>query len=196
MTQAKPRFKNFEEYLTLESNEGLPEGRCEFVDGELIELPPESGLNDLIARYLLFVFASGGVVPLALIAIHTCEIEVAGKPRTRYPDFVILREEHFSLTQQRFTITLKMPPPRLVAEVISPGDENRGRDLVDKRKQYADRGIPEYWLIDRENHCITVLKLVHGQYIEHGVFRGDAQIDSPTFGLLSLTTDQILRSGR
>ncbi len=42
MTQAKPRFSNFEEYLSY--NDGT-DNRYELFNGELIELPPESGEN-------------------------------------------------------------------------------------------------------------------------------------------------------
>ena len=43
MTQAKPRFATFEEYLSYSSE---LEGRFQLIDGELIELLPESERND------------------------------------------------------------------------------------------------------------------------------------------------------
>ena len=191
MTQAARKL-TFEEYLALDD---LPGRRCEFVEGELVELPPESELNDFIARYLLFAIASSGVVPLRLIAIHTCEVEVPtlrpGDPRTRYPDVVILREEHLSLTQRRLTIKIDMPPPQLVAEVVSPGDSNRERDYKRKREQYQERGIPEYWLIDPEQQAVVVLELRAGKYAEVGTFRRNYQIVSPQFSSLLLTAEQI-----
>ncbi len=194
MTQAAKAL-TFEDYLNLDAESwarlGWQEGRCEYVDGELVEVPSESEQNDFLARYLLFVLASSQVVPLRLIAIHTCEIEVSGRPRTRYPDLVILREEHLSLIQKRLLITLKMPAPQLVAEVVSPGDENQERDYTDKREQYQNRGIPEYWLINPEYQAITVLELRNGKYAEIGCFQGNNRINSPTFPSLSLTAQQI-----
>lgn len=196
MTQAARKL-TFEEYLALDN---LPGRRCEFVDGELVELPPESEPNDFIARYLLFAIASSGVVPLRLIAIHTCEVEVPtlkpGDPRTRYPDVVILREAHLSLTQRRLTIKIDMPPPQMVAEVVSPGDSNRERDYECKRKQYQARGIPEYWLIDPEQQTVTVLELRAGKYAEVGKFCGSDRAISPTFRALELTVEQIFAAGR
>jgi Uma2 family endonuclease len=200
MTQAKSRFQSFEEYLDLDAEGwvslGLPEGRCEYRDGELAEVPSESELNDFIANLLMFLLASSGVVPIRLIRPHSCEIEVQGKPRTRYPDLVILQEAHLSLAQRRLIIKLDMPAPQLVVEVVSGGKKNRDRDWVDKRSQYAQRGIPEYWLIDPEYQCITVLSLVNGDYLEHGVFRGGNFILSPTFPALQLTAEQILNAGQ
>lgn len=193
MTQARQQFRDFEEYLTLED---LPEGRCEFVDGDLVELMPEGEENDWIADYLFHLLLLANITQPRLIRPGRCEIEVPGKPRTRYPDLVILDQTHLSLTKRRLTITREMPPPRVVVEVVSPGKKNRSRDLIDKRNQYADRGIPEYWLIDPETQSITVLRLGEHQYIEHGVFQGSTTIDSPTFGVLTLTAEQILQAGK
>lgn len=195
MTQARTRFKSFEEYLSLDL-EDLPERRCEYVDGDLVELMPEGEVNDWIADYLFYLLVQANITKPWLIRPGRCEVEVPGKPSTRFPDLVVLDETHPELTQRRLTITHQMVPPRLVAEVVSPGAKNRKRDTVDKRKQYAERGIPEYWLIDPERQCITVLQLVDGQYVEHGVFRGAERVDSPTFGLLQLTAEQILKAGR
>ena len=164
MTQAARKI-TFEEYLNLDAKDwvriGLPEGRCEYVDGELFELSP-SRLNLRIANYLLSLLVQAGI-PFDLIYTHAFEIEVLGKPRTRYPDLVILREEHLAPTKWRATITLDMPPPQLVAEVVSPGDDNAERDYTDKREQYQKRGIPEYWLINPEYQAITVLELLTGR---------------------------------
>ena len=196
MTQALKM--SFEEYLSLEVG-SLPEGQFEYVEGELRELPPESEPNDFIANYLMFVLTSSGVIPLRLIRPHSCEVEVpvlqAGDPRTRIPDLVILRPEHLTLTQKRLTITRQMPPPVLIAEVVSPGDANRKRDYERKREQYQELGILEYWLIDPDLQSITVLELQAGTYAEVGSFRGGKQIISRVFPALSLTAEQVLIAG-
>ncbi|BAU16003.1 hypothetical protein LEP3755_65700 (plasmid) [Leptolyngbya sp. NIES-3755] len=199
MTQAARKL-SFEEYLNLESFEGLPEGRSEFINGALTELPPESEPNDWIARYLFLLLANTGIVSARLIAIHTCELQVpvlqSTDPRNRYPDLVILREEHLQLTQRRLTIKLDMPPPQLVAEVVSPGQTNRDRDYKDKLAQYQQRGIPEYWLIDPEQKAVIVLELRSGQYVETGTFEGKNLIRSSVLKNLPLSAEQILAGGR
>jgi Uma2 family endonuclease len=87
-----------------------------------------------------------------------------------------------------------MPPPQLVAEVISPGQQNRERDLVRKRDQYAARGIPESWLLDPESETITVLQLQAETYVEIGTFHGDDSLASPTLPTLKLTAAQIFQA--
>jgi Uma2 family endonuclease len=198
LTQANKKL-TFEEYLNLDAEDwvqlGLPEGRCEYIDGELVELPPESEPNNFVARYLLFAIASSGIISLRLIAIHRCEIEVPilepGDSRTRYPDVVVLREEHLSLTKRRFTIRADMPPPQLVVEVLSPRKTNRERDVERKRKQYQQRGIPEYWVIDPNLQTVIVMELKEGEYVEVGIFQGDEKIVSPLFSELQLIAEEL-----
>ena len=111
-----------------------------------------------------------------------CEVQVPvlrpGDAANRYPDLVVLREEHLDLTQRRLTITLDMPPPRLIAEVVSPGKTNRDRDYIHKRAQYAAIGVPEYWLLDSEAQTVMVLTLDGEAYREVGLFRGNETIAS------------------
>ncbi len=194
MTQAKPRFATFEEYLSY--SEDL-EGRFQLIDGELIELPPESEPNNWIARCLLITLASSGVISPRLIVIHTLELQVPilqpKDPANRFPDLVILREEHLELTQRRLTVTLEMPPPRLIAEVVSPGRTNRDRDYINKRAQYAAIGVPEYWLIDPNSQTVMVLTLQGDDYSEVGTFRGSDSIVSPTIPELRLTAKQVFQ---
>ena len=62
----------------------------------------------------------------------------------------------------------------LCAEVVSPDDPPR--DTVEKRREYAAAGIPEYWIVDprEEVRTVTVLTLVDGVY--QGEPRGDGEV--------------------
>jgi len=87
--------------------------------------------------------------------------------------------------QRRGTITLDMPPPLLVVEVVSPGKANEDRDYRYKRSEYAARGIAEYWIVDPEARQVTLCRWVSGQY-EDQVYSGDEPLQSalvPAFGL-------------
>jgi Uma2 family endonuclease len=183
---------SFEDYLASEDT-GF-EGLAELIDGELIELPPESGVNTEVAAIWFAALLSSGVNVLHL-KVGNCEIQTPvlerGDAANRFPDVVVIREEHRSLTLQRMTITLKMPPPRFVLEVVSSGQVNRHRDYVRKRAQYAAVGIPEYVIVDPEEQTVTVLVLEQGSYREVGCYRGEQHIISPTFPDLALTGNQI-----
>ena len=194
MTFTKVRFASFEEYLTADPSD-LPEGRCEYWDGELVPVITESPKNDDIANYIFFLLLQMGVYR-KLIRPHSCEIEVIGKPKTRFPDLTILDNVHLVLMAKSNRVTRKMPPPRLVVEVVSPGDEskpNYKRDYQDKRDQYAAIGIPEYWLVDPEREWVMVGTLVSTAY-QFVTFRGNDAIVSPTFPDLKLTAAIVLEA--
>lgn len=198
MTQAKVKFPNFEAYLSWRDNAGdCIEGRFELIDGELVEVPPETEPNNWIARCLMFSLMMSGKVSPRLVVTHSLELQVpvlrSKDSANRYPDLVVLQPEHLALTKKRLTITFEMPPPQMVAEVISSGKRNRDRDLIDKRDQYAARGIPEYWLIDPANQSITVLQLQGDTYADIGIFQDLDIIVSPAFPTLKLTPEQVFQ---
>ena len=133
-----------------------------------------------------------------LVRVHACEVQVPvlqpKDPANRFPDLVVLRPEHLQLTQKRLTITLEMPPPRLIVEVLSPGKPNHDRDYIDKRAQYAAIGVPEYWLLDPVAQTLLVLTLDGTDYREVGRFSGNQKITSIEFAQLQLEARQIFES--
>ena len=194
MTFTKARFASFEEYLTADVSD-LPEGRCEYWDGALVEVMTESSRNDAIAIFIQLALIAIGV-PFKLVRPGRAEVEVIGHPRTRFPDLTILEEIHLTLAEKRLTITRKMPPPRLVVEVVSPGNESKDnykRDYRDKREQYAAIAIPEYWIVDPDRAWVMVGTLVSDAY-EFTTFRGEEAIVSPTFPELNLTAAIVLEA--
>lgn len=54
-------------------------------------------------------------------------------------------------------------------EVVSP--DKPGRDLIDKRDDYAEGGVSEYWIVNPQDETITILTLDSGRYEEVGSFR-------------------------
>lgn len=195
-TVAPKTFATLEEYL---SDDNETDARYELVDGVLVEMGAEHRLNEKIALWLLTEFLKH--VPIDRIARGT-QISVSSPSVTaRNPDLMVLTAELDQLLTQKkqSLITPEMPPPLLVVEVVSPGEpgtDNYDRDYVEKPREYAERGIPEYWIIDPKERQITVLRLEKGIYIEVGVFRTDEAIVSPEFPELDLSADRVLNAGR
>jgi Uma2 family endonuclease len=111
MLQVKRRFESFEEYILYDDNS---EKIYELFNGELVEMPPESGLNIQIATFLLLQFAS--IVDYRRVRGQGLELEVRGEPRNRYPDLTIIREEHIQPTFRTSFCSIK-------------GDRLRGKRL-------------------------------------------------------------------
>ena len=189
MIQVKQRFQSFEEYLAYDDG---TEKLYELFNGELIEVPPESGKNVQIANRLFLIFAL--LLGTDRVRGHGLELEVNGEPRNRYPDFTVLREEHIEQLAKRNTVRFNMSPPLLVVEVVSPGELQRNRDYIAKRVQYQDCGVPEYWIIEPEAQTVLVLQLLDGNYQEVGSFSGASRILSPQFSQLNITAAQIFNS--
>jgi Uma2 family endonuclease len=177
-----------EEYLTYDDG---TDKVYELVNGELVEMPPESELNRRIASFLFAYFLQQGI-PAYRLTMKT-EIVVSGsRATTRFPDLMVLSDE-LSLALEgarRSTVMPEMPPPMLVIEVVSPGQENR--DYRYKRSEYAARGIAEYWIVDPMQQRVTVLEWVEGLY-EEQAYEADSPLASPLFGALNLTASQVLQ---
>jgi Uma2 family endonuclease len=77
----------------------------------------------------------------------------------REPDLLFVRDSRRSRLGEDYA-----DGADLVLEVVS-GD--RARDLVIKRREYARAHIPEYWIVDPQEHRITVLRLEGDVYVVH-----------------------------
>jgi Uma2 family endonuclease len=165
------------------------EDRCEFVDGEIIEMLPDRPGNLLISLFLLLQFAQ--IVPLSWLRRMDMELVIAN--RIRMPDSLVLGEDlAIALaTSGGSRITEEMLPPLLAVEVVSPGKANTDRDYRYKRSEYGAGGVSEYWLVDPEQQKVSVLALVDGWY-EVEEFTSEIVIRSPLFPPLQLTAAQVL----
>ena len=96
----------------------------------------------------------------------------------------------------RATITRDMPPPALVVEVVSPGEENRQRDYRYKHTEYAARAIAEYWIVDPEQRQVTVCQWVEGQYEDTVFFVKGMRFVQTVVPKLELTVKQLFAAGQ
>jgi Uma2 family endonuclease len=196
MTLATDRRMSLKEYLAYDDG---TEMLYELVDGVLVEMGNESTLNTRIATMLMFAFAALGIAHYRLSTKDL--IEVRGTAASsRYPDLVVHSEDSFAAIEGRSEACIELtdPPPMLVIEVVSPGSEsskNYQRDYERKPIEYADREIPEFWLIDPDRSWVKVL-ILQGDSYQVDQYMGNAVIVSPTFPTLRLTAAQVLTAGR
>ena len=150
----------------------------EFTDGYLEILPMPSRGHQRILAFLYsafhtFVAPSGGEVLFAPLRLRI-------RPgKFREPGLLLVRDARDARSGERFWTGADV-----VVEAVSP--DNPERDLVFKRDDYAEAGVPEYWIVDPATETVTVLKLEGAGYIEHGVFGRPARADStalPGFGV-------------
>jgi Uma2 family endonuclease len=195
MTIATSKNMTLEEYLNYDPGSDT---RYELVDGVLIEMGAEDPLNVNIAVFLLTYFVQLGV-PFYRLAIGH-QIGVSSTTATaRQPDLVLHSEASAAaILVDGKLLRFGLPAPMLVVEVVSSSTtdpQSRDRDYVQKRAEYAARGIPEYWIIDPVAKVVLVLALQNSHYQEQP-FIGKQVITSPTFPELNLTAEQVLNAGR
>jgi Uma2 family endonuclease len=63
--------------------------------------------------------------------------------------------------------------PTIAVEFVSAGKRNRQRDYVDKRREYLAVGIKEYWIIDRFQRKLTVVRPAEPEPVEQVVAEND-----------------------
>jgi Uma2 family endonuclease len=194
VTVATARKMSLEEYLNYDDG---TDARYELVDGVLVEMSLGTGKHSGIIRRLNKAFEreaeNMGLAWAALPALVGVETKVTGKKdHARIPDVTVLPEAQWNVIEARSgsaVIRLHEAAPILVAEVISPS--TKSTDLGQKRSEYADRGINEYWLIDPVKKVVLVLTLVGNAYQE-ATFTGNSVIISLTFPSLTLTAIEVL----
>ena len=147
-----------EEYLSLDTNR-----LTEYSHGQLEVLPMPTFSHQRLVAFLYrslmgFIEERGlGVVMFAPLRIQLW----SGKYRE--PDLVFMATEHADRLGEQY-----WRGADLVMEIVSPDDPQR--DTVTNRREYAQAGIPEYWIVDPADMSITVLTLRGREYALHGEF--------------------------
>jgi Uma2 family endonuclease len=162
----------------------------ELSDGCLEVLPMPTRWHQLIVTYLLEMVRTylkahpvGEALP-APLPVHLWP----GKYRE--PDLVYASADR---------VRNNPPYPEgadLVVEVVSEGEEDRRRDLIIKRQEYATAGIAEYWIVDPQEQQITVLTLDGQTYREHGVFTGGQRATSVLLTGFEVDVEAVFNAGR
>jgi len=164
--------------LTAQTNRLL-----EYTDGVIEVLPIPTDKHQSISLFLLLCFLAfvrprGGV---AFYAPLRLEIRPG---KFREPDLLILMRSDDPRRQNDY-----WRGADLVVEIVSP--DNPARDLEEKPRDYAEAGIPEYWIVNPLDETVTVLTLSAGSYAEYGVFRRGDEARSKLLDGLTVRVDQI-----
>ena len=172
------------EYLSLNTNHLV-----EFSDGYVEVLPMPTMSHQLIVQYLsnlLLAFVTRGSLGRVLFAPMRMRLR---SKRYREPDIMFMLAEHADRMGQAY-----WQGADLVMEVVS--DENRPHDLDVKRAEYAEAGIPEYWIVDPSQGRITVLKLADAAYVTHREAENGGQVASSLLPGFTVDVGAMLAAGK
>jgi Uma2 family endonuclease len=155
----------------------------EFTNGRIEVLPMPTEHHQAISAYLYmalltFITRIGGKIFYAPLRVRV-------KARKfREPDLLLLLSADDPRRHNRF-----WDGADLVVEIVSP--DKPERDSVTKRRDYAQAGIPEYWIVNPQTETITVLKLERAKYAEHGIFARGAAASSVLLSEFTVSVDEV-----
>jgi Uma2 family endonuclease len=197
-TSATAKRMSLEEYLAYDDGTAT---RYELVDGVLVEMGAESTINNWIAGFLFGFFIQLGI-PAYRLGFKQ-KVQVKSKfVSARDPDLIIHSDASAAAIDGRTEVclTLDDPNPLILVEVVSPGapgEENYDRDYVQKLSEYANRNVPEYWIVDPDpDRAVVKVGTLIGSTYQFQDFTGNQVIQSRTFPSLKLTAEKVLTAGR
>jgi Uma2 family endonuclease len=150
--------------MTLEEWVGLGEDEPgELVDGVLEEEEVASWAHELTVSW--FIRALGAwIVPRGGFVLGS-ETKLAISPtRGRKPDVIVFLSAA-SLPARRSSATGVAPD--IGIEVVTPTPRDGRRDRVEKKPDYAEFGVRQYWIVDPELQTLEILaRGADGRFVE------------------------------
>ena len=152
---------------TLYDLDALPEDgkRYELADGWLIELSP-SPWHDHAAERLKDMLKHAARLAGAEVYVADGPNDIATPAGVRKPDVFVVPRDVARTAISGKVRTYYASDLLIVAEVISPRSGSEQVDRVRKVREYAQAGIPVYWIVDLEPEVkITILTLRGDDYV-------------------------------
>ena len=177
------------EFLELELPEPDDKLKMELDDGKLYIMPrpriAHQGVQIRLAQYFLNHRDSLDEPSFDVHADVTIALP-SELPRLFAPDLTVILQGNDAVVGERMIEGV----PDIVVEILS---SDRNRDLVRKRQVYAEAGIPEYWIVDEQNHTVAPLALGGQEYFERGVLTQDDTLTTPLLPGLEIPLADIFR---
>ncbi len=161
------------EFLDLPDTE--ERNKMELDDGELYIMPRPRPVHQFIVFWLAWHIANyinSFAEPPAEVCMAPVTILSREPRRVLVPDLtVILSERPGQIVGGYFEGV-----PHIAVEVLS---SDRNRDLIRKRRIYADAGVSEYWIFDPVNDTAPLLELRDGDYVQRCLLTASDTLSTP-----------------
>ncbi len=169
MTLAWPNhLLTLEDWVALGENNEL---RLELVEGVLGVVPQPCSWHQRAGNRI--THRTDDQLPVELVALAEVEVVVADVPLTiRVPDMLVTGTDLFETNPARIAAADVL----LAVEILSDG--TRKVDRILKFSEYADAGIPHYWIVDLDRPTtLLAYALADGVYRLSGEHTGTAPLD-------------------
>lgn len=163
----------------------------ELVDGSLEVLPVPTIIHQLIVKFL-FLALQGYVEPRKIGTVLFAPTPIKIRPKSmREPDVIYVAANGMRQASGKY-----LTRADLVIEVVSDDSKSQQRDYQDKRKDYAELSVSEYWIVDPQSEAITVLVLDGSEYRTQGEYSGGQQAASQLLSGFAVDVSAVFAAGR
>lgn len=169
------------EYHELIKKGLLDHKKVELLNGELIEMAPESPIHSYIMQhgnhYLHNILSTRAIIREGHpITLTNSEPE---------PDLAIIK-----LPESKYRT--RHPNANDILWLIEVSNSTLAYDLGDKKDVYQQEGIQEYWVIDVQNQRLHIFKdLVDGQYSSSNIYV-DGIVTADAFSDVEISVAKLL----
>ena len=149
---------------TLEDYYALPdERRVELIDGVIYDMASPTFIHQTISfelakKFSAYIEKNNGKC-ISMISPLDVQLDMDNKTMVQ-PDVMIICD------RSKIKKRVVYGAPDLVVEVLSPSTYKKDRRL--KLKKYRAAGVREYWIVDPDDHAITVYKF--GDMIDFKIY--------------------------
>jgi Uma2 family endonuclease len=158
-----------------------PDERVELIGGEVIQMTP-IGPWHMEAVFALEDYLRPIVGPEVRVSV---QMPVELLHCAPYPDVALLKRSEM--------LSGKLPGPSACLLVVKVSDSTVRFDRNQKRLDYADSGISEYWVLDLPSQAVVVhLEPVAGDYRNVTEYLRGSSFRSPALGGRRVSADDVL----
>ena len=173
-----PRLMTVAEYLEIGEVES---GYTELDEGRLL-LSPSPTYRHSRANGKLWA-ALDAQLPTSLVAVADVDLDLGLSPSdspgtVRRPDVVVVERAALDRVDHEGGV-FRATEAVVAVEIVSPG--SRRTDRVLKRDEYADAGIPHYWIVDLDEPVSLLACHLAGEfgYVDGGAVTGVFRASEP-----------------
>ncbi|MFD6158601.1 Uma2 family endonuclease [Nocardia sp. NPDC060256] len=177
---------------------GEDDERCrrELQEGVLTISPSPTPRHSVASNRLFALVEAQLPADLAVVTDVDLDLQLVpedGPATVRRPDLAIVDDAEYERVDAEGGI-LRASAAHLVVEIVSPG--SRRTDYIMKRSEYADAGIPHYWIIDMSPPLsLLAFRLIDELgYVDEGEVTDVFTTTSPC--PLTIQLDRLLRHQR
>jgi Uma2 family endonuclease len=169
-----------EQYLKLT---GQTNRLIEYTDGVIEVLPMPTKYHQAISKLLFLALLA--IVQRRGGDVFYAPLRVQVRPgKFREPDLLLVLDKDDPRAQDEFWLGAD-----LVIEIVSP-DKPR-RDTEEKPRDYAEAGIPEYWIVNPLDETISVLVLQGDAYVTRRIYHTGEHATSVLLDGFTVGVDEV-----